>query len=69
MTPQNKSHREDAILMKDMVRDAQRKAERSGNHAALREDLAKVLQIAEGLHGNHSRGKVIPALPQAGHLA
>ena len=60
-TPQNKSHREDAILMKDMVRDAQRKAERTGNHAALREDLAKVLQIAEGLHGNHSRGKVILA--------
>lgn len=65
-TPQNKSHREDAILVKDLVRDALRKAERNGNHAALREDLAKVLQIAEGLHGNHSRGKVIFACHDQG---
>ena len=65
-TPQNKSHRGEAILMKDMVRAAQRKAERNGNHAALREDLAKVLQIAEGLHGNHSRGKVILACREQG---
>ena len=65
-TPQNKSHREDAILVKDLVRDALRKAERNGNHAALREDLARVLQIAEGLHGNHSRGKVIFACHDQG---
>jgi peptide subunit release factor 1 (eRF1) len=57
--PQNKSHREDTILVKDLVRDTLRKAEHNGNHAALREDLAKILQIAEGLHGNHSRGKAI----------
>ena len=49
-----------------MVRDALRKAERNGNHAALREDLAKILQIAEGLHGNHSRGKVIFACREQG---
>jgi peptide subunit release factor 1 (eRF1) len=65
-TPQNKSHREDAILVKDLVRDALRKAERNRNHAALREDLAKILQIAEGLHGNHSRGKVIFACHDQG---
>jgi peptide subunit release factor 1 (eRF1) len=65
-TPQNKSHREDTILVKDLVRDALRKAERSANHAALRADLAKVLQIAEGLHGNHSRGKVIFACHDQG---
>jgi peptide subunit release factor 1 (eRF1) len=65
-TPQNKSHREDTILVKDLVRDALRKAERGANHAALREDLAKVLQIAEGLHGNHSRGKVIFACHDQG---
>jgi len=60
-TPQNGSHREEAILVKDLVRTALRKAGRNGNHAALREDLGKVLQIAEGLHGNHSRAKVILA--------
>ena len=65
-TPQNGSHREEAILIKDMVRDVLRKAERNGNHAALREDLAKILQIAEGLHGNHSRGKVIFACREQG---
>ncbi|MGC2694479.1 MAG: hypothetical protein WA738_01680, partial [Candidatus Angelobacter sp.] len=58
-TPLNKSHREEAILIKDLVRETLRKAERNGNHTALREDLARVLQIAEGLHGNHSRGKAI----------
>jgi len=65
-TPQNKSHREEAILVKDLVRDALRKAERNGNRMALREDLAKVLQIAEGLHGNHSRGKAIFACREQG---
>jgi peptide subunit release factor 1 (eRF1) len=65
-TPQNGSHREEAILVKDLVRDVLRKAERNGNHAALREDLAKILQIAEALHGNHSRGKVIFACREQG---
>jgi peptide subunit release factor 1 (eRF1) len=65
-TPQNKSHREETILVKDLVRNTLRKAARNGNHAALRQDLEKVLQIAEGLHGNHSRGKVIFACSEQG---
>lgn len=65
-TPQNKSHREEAILVKDLVRNALRKAERNGNHDALREDLEKVLEIAEGLQGNHSRGKAIFACREQG---
>jgi peptide chain release factor subunit 1 len=65
-TPQNKSHREEAILVKDLVRECLRRAERNGNHAALREDLAKILQIAEGLHGNHSRGKAVFACRDQG---
>lgn len=65
-TPQNKSHREEAIMVKDLVRDALRKAERNGNQAALREDLEKILTIAEGLHGNHSRGKAIFACREKG---
>lgn len=58
-TPQDKSHRQEAILVKDLVRETLRKAERNGNDMALREDLQRILQIAEGLHGNHSRGKAI----------
>ncbi|HEY7404016.1 MAG TPA: hypothetical protein VIB39_10875 [Candidatus Angelobacter sp.] len=65
-TPQNKSHREEAILVKDLVRETLRRNERNGSHATLREDLAKVLQVAEGLHGNHSRGKVIFACREQG---
>ena len=60
-TPQDKSHREEAIMAKDLVRDALRQAERGGNHQALREDLKRILEIAERLHGNHSRGKAILA--------
>jgi peptide subunit release factor 1 (eRF1) len=65
-TPQNKSHREEAIMAKDLVRDALRKAERNGTHAVLREDLEKILSIAEGLYGNHSRGKAIFACREQG---
>jgi peptide subunit release factor 1 (eRF1) len=65
-TPQDKSHREEAILVKDLVREAMRTAERNGSHQALREDLKRVLEIAEGLHGNHSRGKAILACRDKG---
>jgi peptide subunit release factor 1 (eRF1) len=58
-TPLDKSHREENILVKDLVREALRRAERAGNHRLLREDLQKVLQASERLHGNHSRGKAI----------
>jgi len=60
-TPQDKSHRREAILVKDLVREALRRVERSGNHMALREDLQKILDLAGTLHGNHSRGKVVLA--------
>ena len=65
-TPQNKSHRQEAIMVKDLVRDVLRKAERNGNHTVLRQDLEKILNIAEGLHGNHSRGKAIFACREQG---
>src|SRR5258708_20487937 len=58
-TPQDKSHREESIVLKDLVRDALRAAERNGSHVSLREDLQKVMAAAEGLRGNHSRGKAI----------
>lgn len=65
-TPQDKSHREEAILIKDLVRDALRRAERNGNNSGLKEDLQKIMQLAEGLHGNHSRGKAIFACSKEG---
>jgi peptide subunit release factor 1 (eRF1) len=65
-TPQDKSHRQEQILVKDLVRECLRRAERSGNHVALREDLGRILQIAETLHGNHSRGKAVFACSEQG---
>ena len=65
-TPQDKSHREEGILIKDLVKDCLHKAERNGNHRALRDDLNRILEIAENLHGNHSRGKVIFACKEQG---
>jgi peptide subunit release factor 1 (eRF1) len=53
-------------MVKDLVRDVLRKAERNGNHTVLRQDLEKILNIAEGLHGNHSRGKAIFACREQG---
>jgi peptide subunit release factor 1 (eRF1) len=65
-TPQDKSHREETILVKDLVREALRQAERGKNHQSLRDDLQRILQSAEGLHGNHSRGKVTFACSERG---
>ncbi len=65
-TPQDKTHREEAILAKDLVRNAVRHAERSGNHQGLREDLQKIQRTAETLYGNHSLGKAIFACRDRG---
>jgi peptide chain release factor subunit 1 len=65
-TPQDKSHREETILIKDLVRNALRHGERAGNHQVLRDDLQRILQKAEGLYGNHSRGKAIFACRERG---
>jgi peptide subunit release factor 1 (eRF1) len=58
-TPQNKSHREEAILAKDLVRDALRESERKGKNGCAREDLQKILNIAGTLRGNQARAKAI----------
>jgi peptide subunit release factor 1 (eRF1) len=58
-TPQNKSHREEAILAKDLVRDALRESEKNGKNGHAREDLRKILNIAGTLRGNQARAKVI----------
>jgi peptide subunit release factor 1 (eRF1) len=65
-TPQDKSHREEAILVKDLVREALRQVEPGRNHQVLRDDLQRILETAESLYGNHSRGKVIFACSELG---
>ncbi|HXY14593.1 MAG TPA: host attachment protein [Terriglobales bacterium] len=58
-TPQNKSHKEEVILVKDLVRDALREAEKGGKDGCARADLNRILVLAEGLHGNQARAKAI----------
>ena len=58
-TPRNKSHREEAILAKDLVRQALHESEKHGRSSAIKADLERILGIAEHLHGNQARAKAI----------
>jgi len=58
-TPLNKSHREEAILLKDLVRNAQREAEKKGRNGGARPDLDRINNMAETLHGNGGKAKAI----------
>lgn len=58
-TPQNKSHREEAILVKDLVRSALHEAEKNGKNGCARTDLNRILSLAENLHGNQARAKAV----------
>ena len=58
-TPQNKSHREETILAKDLVRKALREAEKNSKNGSTRADLNRILELAEGLHGNQARARAV----------
>src|SRR5690242_8709738 len=58
-TPQDRSHREEAIQAKDLVRNAMREAEKNGKNGCARRDLTRILELAEGLHGNQARAKAV----------
>jgi peptide chain release factor subunit 1 len=58
-TPQNRSHREEAILAKDLVRNALREAEKNGRNGGLRADLDRIQEMAGNLRGNQARAKAV----------
>jgi rubrerythrin len=58
-TPQNKSHREETILAKDLVRKALREAEKKGKNGSTRADLNRIFELAENLHGNQARARAV----------
>jgi peptide subunit release factor 1 (eRF1) len=58
-TPQNKSHREEIILAKDLVRKALREADKNGKNGSTRADLSRILELAENLHGNQARARAV----------
>jgi len=65
-TPLNKSHREESILVKDLVRNALREAEKRGRNGGARADLDRINGMAEVLHGNGGKAKAIFACSQQG---
>ncbi len=58
-TPQNKSHREEVILVKDLIRDSLRAAEKHGKNGCARADLERIQELAENLRGNQGRAKAV----------
>ena len=58
-TPQNRSHRDEFILVKDMVRSALREAEKGGKNACARADLERLNTLVETLHGNSGKAKAV----------
>ena len=65
-TPLNKSHREEAILVKDLIRNALREAEKLGKNGSTRNDLEKIGNMIDPLHGNSGKAKAIFACGHAG---
>ncbi len=57
--PQNKSHREENILAKDLVRKALREADKNSKNGSTRADLNRILELAEDLHGNQARARAV----------
>jgi peptide subunit release factor 1 (eRF1) len=61
-TPHNKSHREEAILAKDLVRQALRELKANSAHkpnGSTAEALGRILRIAEGLDGDRAHAKAV----------
>jgi len=65
-TPKDKSHREETILVKDLIREKLREAEKGGKSECARKDLNRILDVVEGLHGNGRRAKAIFANDKTG---
>lgn len=58
-TPQDKSHREEAILAKDIVRKTLQEVQAEGESRDAVADLERIAQMAERLHGNQARSKAV----------
>jgi peptide subunit release factor 1 (eRF1) len=57
--PQDKSHRQESILVKDLVRSAMLAAEKDGKNGDLRTTLNRILALSEHLHGNQGKAKAV----------
>lgn len=58
-TPKNKAHKEDAILIKDLAREAIRGLETKAVKGDARGDIAKIARLASELRSNGTHGKAV----------
>jgi len=65
-TPLNKSHREEVIRVKDMIRVALREAEKHGKNGSTRTDLERIGNMIDPLHSNGGKAKAIFACGKEG---
>jgi len=65
-TPLNKSHREEVILVKDMIRSALKEAEKNGKNGSTRGDLERIAGMIDPLRANSGKAKVIFACSKDG---
>jgi hypothetical protein len=67
-TPSNRSHRDEAILVKDLVNSALRETEKKGSkQKAARPDLQRILEMSEALRSNGRKGKAVFACTANGY--
>ncbi len=57
--PQDKSHREEAIIAKDLIRKTLQELLLNGHNRQVVEDLERIQHLAESLHGNQARAKAV----------
>jgi peptide subunit release factor 1 (eRF1) len=58
-TPRNKAHKEETILVKDLVRDALRSLETKDKKDGARSDTDRILQLSDELRSNGTHGKAV----------
>jgi peptide chain release factor subunit 1 len=57
--PSNRANRDQAILVKDLVQQALREAEKSGRNGSARTDLQKILDMAGAWQASRTRAKAV----------
>lgn len=58
-TPRNKAHKEDTILIKDLVREALRNLENKGKKDCARADIDRILRMSGELRSNGTHAKAV----------
>ncbi len=58
-TPRNKAHKEDTILVKDLVREALQRLEDKGKKESARADMDRILRLSADLRSNGTHAKAV----------